>query len=158
MKSWEGMEEERGCRTAAGSAWSQGCRAPHRRTEEARKAGGASLVLGCGCAAVSLLSLVVSLLAQSGTSDLQTRVLSLEDERRAQLSALLSADQMETTILGRVDQLLEEKFKSHLPKLREVRDAPQKCSCPPGPPGAKGKRGHNGEQASHGNIEKSLST
>ncbi|XP_078496572.1 collagen alpha-1(XIII) chain-like [Lissotriton helveticus] len=132
------MEEGRGCRTA-------GCRAPHRRTGDAQRTGGASLVLGCGCAAVSLLSLVLSLLAQSGTSDLQSRVLSLEDERRAQLSALPSADRMEAAILGRVDQLLEEKFKSHLPKLREARDAPQKCSCPPGPPGAKGKRGQNGD-------------
>ncbi|XP_069466809.1 collagen alpha-1(XIII) chain-like [Ambystoma mexicanum] len=139
------MDEGKGCAGAPGSAWVQGCRAPHRRTADGRRGSGAPLLLGCGCAAVSVVSLVLSLLAQAGTSDLQSRVASLEEARQHRLAALLSADQVETAILGRVDRLLEEKLKSRLPKVREVREALQRCSCPPGPPGAKGKRGQNGE-------------
>ncbi|XP_068114250.1 collagen alpha-1(XIII) chain-like isoform X1 [Hyperolius riggenbachi] len=102
-------------------------------------------LLGCGFALVSVFSLLLSLLVLCRTSDLHSRVSDLEKLRYTQLSALVSADQMETAILGRVDQLLEEKLKSHLPRLRETRDTSVKCICPPGPPGTRGKRGQNGE-------------
>ncbi|KYO42460.1 hypothetical protein Y1Q_0022291 [Alligator mississippiensis] len=68
----------------------------------------------------------------SETSDLQSRVSHLEADRSSQLPAWLSADQMETAILGRVDQLLEEKLKFSLPRHREVRETHQRCNCPAG--------------------------
>ncbi|OCT71925.1 hypothetical protein XELAEV_18034902mg, partial [Xenopus laevis] len=89
-------------------------------------------LLGCGVALMSVSSLAFSLLLYLSTSALQSRVSVLEKQRVAQLSAIVSTDQMEAAILGRVDQLLEEKLKSHLPRLREVRDTSAKCFCPPG--------------------------
>lgn len=54
----------------------------------------------CGLLALALCSLALSLLAHFRTSELQARVLRLEAERGEQ--------QMETAILGRVNQLLDE--------------------------------------------------
>ncbi|CAH2321897.1 Hypothetical predicted protein, partial [Pelobates cultripes] len=101
------------------------------RTEDFVKCSRFPALLGCGIAMVSVFSLVVSLLAHFRTLDLQSRVSHLEKQRYTQLSALVSADQMETAILGRVDQLLEEKLKSYIPRFREVRDTSVKCLCPP---------------------------
>ncbi|KAK2098518.1 hypothetical protein P7K49_023969 [Saguinus oedipus] len=54
----------------------------------------------CGLLALALCSLALSLLAHFRTAELQARVLRLEAERGEQ--------QMETAILGRVNQLLDE--------------------------------------------------
>ncbi|KAJ8418282.1 hypothetical protein AAFF_G00139910 [Aldrovandia affinis] len=66
------------------------------------------------------------------TSDLQSRVLNLEKERHTQLSAWLSLDQVEPIIIGRLDQILEEKLAARLPRVREAREVPHSCVCPPG--------------------------
>ncbi|KAM7384985.1 hypothetical protein PAMP_001089 [Pampus punctatissimus] len=67
------------------------------------------------------------------TSELQSRIVSLEQQQReAQLSAwMLSVEQVEPVIWGRLDQILEEKLAARLPKTREVREAPHSCLCPP---------------------------
>ncbi|KAJ8250615.1 hypothetical protein COCON_G00225370 [Conger conger] len=52
-------------------------------------------------------------------------------ERDTQLSAWLSLDQVEPIIIGRLDQILEEKLAARLPKVREAREAPHSCVCPP---------------------------
>ncbi|XP_069043934.1 collagen alpha-1(XXIII) chain-like [Lepisosteus oculatus] len=97
------------------------------------------------CSALSLLSLGVCILAYLRTSELQARVLNLEKERDTHVSAWISLDQMEPVTLGRLDQILEEKLAAHLPRVREAREVPHSCVCPPGPPGARGKRGRNGD-------------
>ncbi|XP_053305901.1 collagen alpha-1(XIII) chain-like [Spea bombifrons] len=140
----EGKEGWRGAASNVALARSSNDKPP--RTGDCRKCSRFPALLGCGFAMVSVFSLVLSLLVHFRTSDLQSRVSHLEKQRYTQLSALVSTDQMEAAILGRVDQLLEEKLKSHIPKLREARDTSIKCLCPPGPPGARGKRGHNGEK------------
>ncbi|KAM4034444.1 uncharacterized protein ACNLHF_021070 [Anomaloglossus baeobatrachus] len=140
------MEGKEVWRAAAGtSVFPRSCRTIPCRTEDSGKCSRFPALLGCGFALLSVFSLALSLMVLCRTSDLQSRVSDLEKFRYTHLSALASADQMETAILGRVDQLLEEKLKSHLPRLREVRDTSVKCLCPPGPPGARGKRGQNGE-------------
>lgn len=97
-KSWKGVGE---------AAFDRGCMAPPR-TGNGERCCRLPLLLGSGLPGVSLLSLVLSLLLYFRTSDLQSRVSHLEADRPAQLPAWLSADQMETAILGRVDQLLDE--------------------------------------------------
>ncbi|XP_053839210.1 collagen alpha-1(XIII) chain-like [Vidua macroura] len=119
-KSWKGVDE---------AAFDRGCVAPPR-TGDGERCCRLPLLLGSGLPGVSLLSLVLSLLLYFRTSDLQSRVSHLEADRPTQLPAWLSADQMETAILGRVDQLLNEKLKFHLPRHREVRDTHQRCNCP----------------------------
>ncbi|OWK56061.1 hypothetical protein RLOC_00014380 [Lonchura striata] len=123
-KSWKGVDE---------AAFDRGCVAPPR-SGDGERCCRLPLLLGSGLPGVSLLSLVLSLLLYFRTSDLQSRVSHLEADRPTQLPAWLSADQMETAILGRVDQLLNEKLKFHLPRHREVRDTYQRCNCPAGPP------------------------
>ncbi|KAF7667871.1 hypothetical protein LDENG_00040780 [Lucifuga dentata] len=68
------------------------------------------------------------------TSELQSRIVNLEQQQRdAQLSAwMLSLEQVEPVIFGRLDQILEEKLAARLPKTRDVREAPHSCLCPPG--------------------------
>uniref|UniRef100_A0A4W3GWV3 Uncharacterized protein n=1 Tax=Callorhinchus milii TaxID=7868 RepID=A0A4W3GWV3_CALMI len=87
---------------------------------------------GVVCCVLSIFSLGFCILVHFRTSDLQTRVINLENERQPPLSAWLSVDRMEVAILSRVDQLVDEKLKAHLPKVRLVRDAPSNCLCPPG--------------------------
>ncbi|RMB93210.1 hypothetical protein DUI87_30332 [Hirundo rustica rustica] len=130
-KNWKGVDE---------AAFDRGCVAPPR-TGDGERCCRLPLLLGSGLPGISLLSLVLSLLLYFRTSDLQSRVSHLEADRPTQLPAWLSADQMETAILGRVDQLLNEKLKFHLPRHREVRDTHQRCNCPAGPPGAPGEAG-----------------
>lgn len=101
------MLEEKGWKGASQSAFDRGCVALHR-TGDGERCCRLPLLLGFGLPGVSLLSLVLSLLLYFRTSDLQSRVSHLEADRSSQLPAWLSADQMETAILGRVDQLLEE--------------------------------------------------
>ncbi|KAM9324990.1 collagen alpha-1(XIII) chain-like [Gastrophryne carolinensis] len=126
-------------------AASQTCPSITCRTEDCGRCSRFPALLGCGFGLVSVFSLLLSVLVFCRTSDLHSRVSDLEKLRYTQLSSLASTDLMETAILGRVDQLLEEKLKSHLPRLREARDTSVKCICPPGPPGSRGKRGQNGE-------------
>nr|XP_055180839.1 collagen alpha-1(XIII) chain-like [Nyctereutes procyonoides] len=78
----------------------------------------------CGLLALALCSLALSLLAHFRTAELQARVLRLEAERGEQ--------QMETAILGRVNQLLDEKWKLHSRRRREAfpKTSPG-CHCPP---------------------------
>lgn len=105
------MVEEKGCKGATEGALERGCLPPLPRTGDgARCCRPGPLLLGSGLPGVSLLSLVLSLLLYFRTSDLQSRVSHLEAaDRSLQLPAWLSsADQMETAILGRVDQLLAE--------------------------------------------------
>ncbi|XP_059333670.1 collagen alpha-1(XIII) chain-like [Ammospiza nelsoni] len=123
-KSWKGVDE---------AAFDRGCVAPPR-SGDGERCCRLPLLLGSGLPGVSLLSLVLSLLLYFRTSELQSRVSHLEADRPTQLPAWLSADQMETAILGRVDQLLNEKLKFHLPRHREVRDTHQRCNCPAGVP------------------------
>ncbi|XP_074238452.1 collagen alpha-1(XIII) chain-like [Saimiri boliviensis] len=80
----------------------------------------------CGLLALALCSLALSLLAHFRTAELQARVLRLEAERGEQ--------QMETAILGRVNQLLDEKWKLHSRRRREAPKTSPGCNCPPGPP------------------------
>lgn len=61
------------------------------------------------CAAASLLCFGVCSALFVRTSELQTRILSLEQQRDAQLSAwMLSVDQVESVILGRLTRILDE--------------------------------------------------
>ncbi|XP_077897212.1 collagen alpha-1(XIII) chain-like [Ictidomys tridecemlineatus] len=78
----------------------------------------------CGLLALTLCSLAFSLLAHFRTAELQARVLRLEAERGEQ--------QMETAILGRVNQLLDEKWKLHSRRRREAPKMSPACNCPPG--------------------------
>lgn len=58
------------------------------------------------CIAVSVLSVGVWIVVFVRTSELQSRIVSLEQQR---LSAwMLSVEQVEPVILGRLDQILEE--------------------------------------------------
>ncbi|XP_056251991.1 collagen alpha-1(XXIII) chain-like [Seriola aureovittata] len=88
------------------------------------------------CIVLSVLCLGVCILVFVRTSELQSRIVSLEQQQRdAQLSAWrLSLEQVEPIILDRLDQILEEKLAVKLPKTREVREAPHSCLCPPAPP------------------------
>ncbi|XP_070697722.1 collagen alpha-1(XXV) chain-like [Pempheris klunzingeri] len=85
------------------------------------------------CVALSVLCLGVCIVVFVRTSELQSRILSLEQQQReAQLTAwVLSVEQVEPVILGRLDQILEEKLEARLPKTREAREAPHSCLCPP---------------------------
>ncbi|XP_072875178.1 collagen alpha-1(XIII) chain-like [Chlorocebus sabaeus] len=78
----------------------------------------------CGLLALAFCSLALSLLAHFRTAELQARVLRLEAERGEQ--------QMETAILGRVNQLLDEKWKLHSRRRREAPKTSPGCNCPPG--------------------------
>ncbi|XP_067876406.1 collagen alpha-1(XIII) chain-like [Heterodontus francisci] len=88
-------------------------------------------ISGVVCCLLSIVSLGFCILVHYRTSDLQTRVSYLEEERQV-LSAWLSMDQMEPTIFNRVDQLVDEKLKARLPKMRTHRSVPGGCMCPPG--------------------------
>lgn len=99
------------------------------------------------CCLLSVVSLGVCILVHYRTSELQTRVSHLEEERQV-YSAWFSMDQMEPAIFNRVDQLLTEKLKAHLPKVRAARGVPSGCTCPPGPPGEKGRHGRRGTPGS----------
>ncbi|XP_070345404.1 collagen alpha-1(XIII) chain-like [Equus asinus] len=78
----------------------------------------------CGLLVLAVCSLALSLLAHFRTAELQARVLRLEAERGEQ--------QMETAILGRVNQLLDEKWKLHSRRRREAPKTSPGCHCPPG--------------------------
>ncbi|XP_069876604.1 collagen alpha-1(XIII) chain-like [Dipodomys merriami] len=78
----------------------------------------------CGLLALALCALALSLLAHFRTAELQARVLRLEAERGER--------QMETAILGRVNQLLDEKWKLHSRRRREAPKMSPGCNCPPG--------------------------
>ncbi|KAK9542013.1 hypothetical protein VZT92_002016 [Zoarces viviparus] len=86
------------------------------------------------CIAASVLCLGVCIVVLVRTSELHNRIVSLEQRQRdAQLSAwMLSPEQVEPVILGRLDQILEEKLAARLPKTRESREASHSCLCPPG--------------------------
>ena len=61
------------------------------------------------CITLSLFSLGVCILVVLRTSELQSRIVSLEKQRDTQLSAWMSLEQqVEPVILGRLDQILEE--------------------------------------------------
>ncbi|KAM8774782.1 collagen alpha-1(XIII) chain-like [Rhynchonycteris naso] len=77
----------------------------------------------CGLLALALCSLALSLLSHFRTAELQARVLRLEAECGEQ--------QMETSILGRVNQLLDEKWKLHSRRRREAPKMSPGCHCPP---------------------------
>lgn len=58
---------------------------------------------------VSVLSLGLCILVIMRTSELQSRILSLEQQQDAKLSAwMMTVEQVETLIMSRLDQLLEE--------------------------------------------------
>ncbi|KAI3363183.1 hypothetical protein L3Q82_011550 [Scortum barcoo] len=64
------------------------------------------------CIAVAVLCLGVCIVVFVRTSELQSRIVSLEQQRDAHLSAwMLSLEQVEPVILGRLDQILEEGSK-----------------------------------------------
>ncbi|KAB5581773.1 hypothetical protein PHYPO_G00179520 [Pangasianodon hypophthalmus] len=84
------------------------------------------------CVALCLFSLGVCVLVYLRTSELQARVNSLEKHREPQQSAWMVLEQVEPVLLNRLDQMLEEKLASRLPKTRETRDVSHACLCPPG--------------------------
>ncbi|XP_060053750.1 collagen alpha-1(XIII) chain-like [Erinaceus europaeus] len=77
----------------------------------------------CGLLALALCSLVLSLLAHCRTAELQARVLRLEEER--------GEPQVDPAILGRVNRLLDEKWKLHSRTRREAQKTSPECHCPP---------------------------
>ncbi|KAK2832682.1 hypothetical protein Q5P01_016571 [Channa striata] len=84
------------------------------------------------CIAACVLCLGVCIVVFIRTSELESRIVSLEQQREAQLSAwMLSVEQVEPVILGRLDQILDEKLAMRVPKAREVRDSHHSCLCPP---------------------------
>lgn len=60
------------------------------------------------CIALSLLSLGFCVLVYLRTSELQSRILNLEQQRDTQLSAWITLEQVEPVVFGRIDQILEE--------------------------------------------------
>lgn len=56
----------------------------------------------------SVLSLGFCVLVYLRTSELQSRILNLEQQRDTQLSAWISLEQVEPVIFSRIDQILEE--------------------------------------------------
>ncbi|KTG45735.1 hypothetical protein cypCar_00007706, partial [Cyprinus carpio] len=84
----------------------------------------------CGIC-VCLISFGVCVLLYLRTSDLQSRVLSLEKDRDPRISSWISVEQVEPVLWSRLDQILEEKLAARLPKIRAARDAPHNCICPP---------------------------
>ncbi|MCJ8730633.1 hypothetical protein PDJAM_G00186640 [Pangasius djambal] len=84
------------------------------------------------CVTLCLFSLGVCVLVYLRTSELQARVNSLEKHREPQHSAWMFLEQVEPVLLNRLDQMLEEKLASRLPKTRETRDVSHACLCPPG--------------------------
>lgn len=66
------------------------------------------------CIAVCVMCLGVCIVVLVRTSELQSRILSLEQQRDAQLSSwMLSLEQVEPIILGRLDQILDEVSVLH---------------------------------------------
>ncbi|TDH00978.1 hypothetical protein EPR50_G00175390 [Perca flavescens] len=82
------------------------------------------------CVALSVLCLGVCSVVCVRSSELQSRIVSLEQQQRG--AWMLSLEQVEPVILGRLDQILDEKLAARLPKTREAREAPHSCLCPPG--------------------------
>ncbi|XP_065152039.1 collagen alpha-1(XXV) chain-like [Paramisgurnus dabryanus] len=103
----------------------------------------------CACIALSFISFGFCVLLYLRTSDLQTRLLSLEQQRDPGMSSWISLEQVEPVLWSRLDQILDEKLAQRLPKIRAARDAPPSCLCPPGPPGLKGKKGRDGASVYH---------
>ncbi|KAJ3610289.1 hypothetical protein NHX12_022382 [Muraenolepis orangiensis] len=88
--------------------------------------------LGSGltlCVALSLLSLGVCTAVFLRTSELQSRISSLEQQRG--VSGWMSPEQVDPVWLARLDSILEEKLAARLPKTREARDVAHNCLCPP---------------------------
>lgn len=66
------------------------------------------------CIAASVMCLGVCIVVLVRTSELQSRIVSLEQQRDAQLSPwMLSLEQVELIILGRLDQILDEVSVVH---------------------------------------------
>lgn len=66
------------------------------------------------CIAVSVICLGICIVILGRTSELQSRMLNLEQQRDAQLSSwMLSLEQVEPIILGRLDQILDEVSVLH---------------------------------------------
>ncbi|XP_078129828.1 collagen alpha-1(XIII) chain-like [Sander vitreus] len=81
------------------------------------------------CIALSVLCMGVCSVVCVRSSELQSRIVSLEQQQRG--AWMLSLEQVEPVILGRLDQILDEKLAARLPKTREAREAPHSCLCPP---------------------------
>ena len=60
------------------------------------------------CIILSLLSLGVCTAVFLRTSELQSRIFSLEQQRDSQVTAWMSSEQVEPVILARLDRILEE--------------------------------------------------
>ena len=60
------------------------------------------------CIILSLLSLGVCVAVFLRTSELQSRIFSLEQQRDSQVTAWMSSEQVEPVILARLDRILEE--------------------------------------------------
>lgn len=66
------------------------------------------------CIAVSAMCLGVCIVVLVRTSELESRIITLEQNRDAQLSSwMLSLEQVEPIILGRLDQILNEVSVLH---------------------------------------------
>nr|XP_054605941.1 uncharacterized protein LOC107375491 [Nothobranchius furzeri] len=81
------------------------------------------------CFAVSLLCLGVCVFVIVRSSEMKSRIVSLEQQRDAWM---LSREQVEPLVLGQLERILEEKLAARLPKSREARDVLHGCLCPPG--------------------------
>ncbi|KAL7890060.1 hypothetical protein AOLI_G00023180 [Acnodon oligacanthus] len=118
---WKGSRQAAGERTCSG--------------HPCRRSFGSNRMDVCAVAVSTALSLVafgICVLVYLRTSELQSRVLSLEKQRDPELSGWISLEQVEPILLSRLDQMLEEKLASRLPKTRETREAAHSCLCPPG--------------------------
>ena len=60
------------------------------------------------CTAVALLCIGFCVVVFVRTSELQSRILSLEQQQQQRDAWMLSVEQVEPVILGRLDQILEE--------------------------------------------------
>ncbi|XP_061601160.1 collagen alpha-1(XIII) chain-like [Cololabis saira] len=82
------------------------------------------------CVALALLCAGVCVLELVRSAELRARIARLEQRLPA---GTWAPEQVEPFILGRLDQILDEKLAARLPKSREVRDVSHGCLCPPGP-------------------------
>ncbi|XP_066535337.1 collagen alpha-1(XIII) chain-like [Hoplias malabaricus] len=123
------MEDAQKCKLSRHCAGESTCgEHPCRRRTAASRADACAAVVST---ALSLVAFGICVLVYLRTSELQSRVLSLEKHREPELAGWVSLEQVEPILLSRLDQMLEEKLASRLPKTRETREAPPSCLCPP---------------------------
>lgn len=79
------------------------------------------------CVALCLFSLGVCVLVYLRTSELHTRVNSMEKNREPQYSAWMFLEQVEPVLLKRLDQMMEEVSGSHQDMKVYKHEEPSRC-------------------------------